>query len=209
MCENCWCRPPGGCSVLCTSCCLVSYCGDHCKVLGMEEHRLECNTMSQLGTARLGLNDQLRLLVRIWLKIRREGVEKVEEEGALSKCWDNLVDHTQELLEASRDVLIAQYNELGAVLKKADMPSMDTFVNIYGKILVNAFSLRSDRLPTTHIKTFLILLFQHFHSRTLWHRCLPEGEPPEPLLHPQLHGGVRGQAARSCCHQEDPGGGDS
>ena len=71
--------------------------------------------------------------------------KKVEEEGALSKCWDNLVDHTKELLEASRDVLIAQYNELGAVLKKADMPSMETFVNIYGKILVNAFSLRSDR----------------------------------------------------------------
>ena len=130
---------------MCSSCCLVNYCGDHCKVMGTEEHRLECNTMSQLGTARMGLNDQLRLLVRIWLKIRREGVEKVEEEGVLSKCWDNLVDHTKELLDASRDVLIAQYNELGAVLKKADMPSMDTFVNIYGKILVNAFSLRSDR----------------------------------------------------------------
>ena len=63
----------------------------------------------------------------------------------MSKCWDDLVDHAKELLAASREGLIAQYNELGAVMKKADMPSMDTFVNIYGKILVNSFSLRSDR----------------------------------------------------------------
>ena len=145
MCEHCWCRTPGGCLTMCPSCCLVRYCGEHCKVMGAEEHRLECNTMSQLGTARMTINDQLRLLVRIWLKIRREGVEKVEEEGDMSKCWDNLVDHSTELLAASREVLIAQYKELGAVLKRVDMPSMDTFVNIYGKILVNAFSLRSDR----------------------------------------------------------------
>ena len=110
--------------------------------------------MAQLGTARMGLNDQLRLLVRIWLKIRREGVDKVEEEGVMSKCWDTLVDHATELMDASKEVLIAQYNELGAVLKKVDMPSMDTFVNIYGKILVNAFSLRSDRLIFNYVWSF-------------------------------------------------------
>ena len=109
---------------------------------GAEEHRLECITMAQVGTAKLGLNDQLRLVVRIWLKLRREGVDKVEKDGDMSKCWDDLVDHAKELLAASREGLIAQYNELGAVMKKADMPSMDTFVNIYGKILVNSFSLK-------------------------------------------------------------------
>ena len=114
-------------------------------MMGLEEHRMECTTMAKGVPGRLELNDQLRLVVRIWLKIRSEGVHKVERAGNLSKCWDYLVDHTKELLAASKEELIAQYNILGAVLKKSDMPSMEIFDNIYGKILVNSFSLRSDR----------------------------------------------------------------
>ena len=114
--------------------------------MGVEEHRMECKALGQLmTTARQGLNDQLRLVIRIWLKIRTEGVHKVERVGNMSKCWDYLVDHVKELMAANKEDLIAQYNELGAVLKKVNMPSMDIFVNIYGKILINSFSLRSDR----------------------------------------------------------------
>ena len=101
--------------------------------------------MSRMGSAKFGLNDQLRLVLRIWLKIRSEGVHKVERVSNMSKCWDYLVDHAKELQAANKEELNAQYNELGAVMKKADMPSMETFINIYGKILVNSFSLRSDR----------------------------------------------------------------
>ena len=46
----------------------------------------------------------------------------------------------------NREVLQNEYNELGNILSKVDMPSYETFVNIYSKILVNSFSLRSDRL---------------------------------------------------------------
>ena len=89
---------------------------------------MECKALGQLmTTARQGLNDQLRLVIRIWLKIRTEGVHKVERVGNMSKCWDYLVDHVKELIVAN------------------NMPSMDIFVNIYGKILINSFSLRSDR----------------------------------------------------------------
>ena len=103
---------------------------------------MKCNTLGQAETALIGLNDQLRLIIRIWLKIRTEGVHKVERVGNMSKCWDYLVDHEKAV---NKEELIAQYNELGAVLKKINIPSMDIFVNIYGKILVNSFSLRSDR----------------------------------------------------------------
>ena len=106
---------------------------------------MECITMVQAGTGRMGLNDQLRLVVRIWLKIRREGIEKREKHGDMSKCWDDLVDHAKELIEASWEGLNAQYIELSAVLKKTDMPSLDIFINIFGKILVNSFSLKSER----------------------------------------------------------------
>ena len=99
----------------------------------------------QGGDCQAGV-DQLRLVVRIWFKLRREEVNKVEQDGDMSKCWDDLVDHAKELLAARREGLIAQYNELGAVMKKTDMPSMDTFSNIYGKILVNSRSVKSDRI---------------------------------------------------------------
>ena len=49
------------------------------------------------GTARLSLSDHLRLIVRIWFRIRSEGVHRVERAGNLSKCWDYLVDHCKEL----------------------------------------------------------------------------------------------------------------
>ena len=114
-------------------------------MVGEQEHRVECRTLSQVITATTDLNDQLRLIIRIWLKIRTEGVHKVERVGNMSKCWDYLVDHVKELMAANKEELIAQYDELGAVLKKVNTPSMDNFVNIYGKVLVNSFSLRLDR----------------------------------------------------------------
>ena len=129
----------------CPACGLVRYCGEQCRVRGVEEHRVECKVLAQAQAASMGLSDQLRLTIRIWLKIRMEGVHKVERVGNMSKCWDYLVDHEKELMAVNKEELIAQYDELGAVLKKINMPSMDIFVNIYGKILVNSFSLRSDR----------------------------------------------------------------
>ena len=117
--------------------------------------------MTRAAAARHRLTDHLRLIVRIWLKIRSEGVHRVERADNLSKCWDYLVDHSKELQvkEAAvnfeptlfqaegdnREVLQTEFNELGTVLSKADMPSLETFINIYSKILVNSFSLRSDR----------------------------------------------------------------
>jgi hypothetical protein len=90
-------------------------------VMGVEEHRMECRVLGQAGTASIGLNDQLRLIIRIWLRIRTEGVHKVERVGNMSKCWDYLVDHEKELMAANKEELIAQYNELGAVLKKVNI----------------------------------------------------------------------------------------
>ena len=120
--------------------------------------------MTRAGaSARHRISDHLRLIVRIWLKIRSEGVHRVERAENLSKCWDYLVDHSKELqvklsvvtiseenilFEAegdNREVLKTEFNELGTILSKADMPSLETFINIYSKILVNSFSLRSDR----------------------------------------------------------------
>lgn len=127
---------------------------------------------------------------RIWLRIRSEGVHRVERwplggaggEASLSKCWDYLVDHTKELEVSAvlirscqlswmnmcwkwsfilfqKDpenikILENEYNELGNILSKVDMPALETFINIYSKILVNSFSLRSDRYNINIIRLF-------------------------------------------------------
>ena len=101
--------------------------------------------MENAGAGKMMLSDQLRLVTRIWLKVRKNEEDHVEQEGSLRKSWTELMDHKEELLSDSEELLLAQYNALGSVLRKVDMPPMDKFVEIYGKILTNSFSLRSDR----------------------------------------------------------------
>ena len=144
VCSYCWSRLLAGGGAGCDGCDMARYCGEDCKLLGREEHEEECVVMENVGAGRMILSDQLRLVARIWFKIRKTDVH-IEQAGTISKSWAELMDHRDELMTDSEELLLAQYNALGSVLKKADMPPMDKFVEIYGKILTNSFSLRSDR----------------------------------------------------------------
>ena len=143
---------------------MVCYCSNNCRVAGTAEHRLECLILTRSGNKRHSLSDHIRLIMRIWLRIRSEGVHRVERADTLSKCWDYLVDHTKALEVSTnirkiktthdllsqgegdnKEILEKEYSEMGNILNKADMPSLQVFINIYSKILVNSFSLRSDR----------------------------------------------------------------
>lgn len=167
ICEECWGRMAE--PVVCGVCGLVGYCSQACKLAGAAEHSMECRVLGRAGTARLGLSDHLRLIVRIWLRIRTEGVHRVERAGSLSKCWDYLADHVAELRAESGELLQQQYGELGKVLSKADMPSLENFINMYSKILVNSFSLRSDRTTMPeHFGTGVYLV-----ASLLNHSCKP------------------------------------
>ena len=90
-------------------------------------------------------SDKLRLVARIWLKIKKEGVIMVEGSGSITKSWLDLMDHAEEWMKDSEELLLVQYKELEAVMKRENMPTMKTFIDIYGKILTNSFSLRTDR----------------------------------------------------------------
>ena len=68
----------------CDGCGLARYCGEDCKVAGREEHEEECRVMENVGVGRMMLSDQLRLVARIWLKIRKTDVN-IEQEGTISK----------------------------------------------------------------------------------------------------------------------------
>ena len=74
----------------------------------------------------------------------------------LVRTWDDLMDHAEEMLEEKEELLNCQYNLLGAVIKKQMMPDKKTFVSIYGKMLINSFSLRSDRYFRNPISNILL-----------------------------------------------------
>ena len=88
------------------------------------------------------LNDELRLLARIWIKIKMEGVDIVEEQGSLTNSWSDLTDNAEDLMCKKEKFLDAQYCLLGTVVRKVDMPKM--IVSLYGKMMINFFSLRAD-----------------------------------------------------------------
>ena len=84
--------------------------------------------------------------MKIWLKLRGKEDNDFQEEGEnISKSWNSLIDHYEDLVNDSRDLLAAQYKILESHFSKSDLPSMEEFITIYGKILTNSFSLRSDR----------------------------------------------------------------
>ena len=154
VCSWCWSRLASGNGLGCKACGLARYCNNNeCEVAARNEHKEEC------GLLPATLSDQLRLVMRIWIKIRKSGTSLVEENGNLRKSWEQLMDHKDELMNDSEELLLAQYNALAAVMKKADMPSREVFVEIYGKILTNSFSLRSDRYKDFGFKGNLACVF--------------------------------------------------
>ena len=144
MCENCWVVVPEGCLALCDGCGLVRYCGEVCKAKGWREHRIECAFIGQEGPGGRVLNDQLRLVARIWMRIRTEGGGISEEQGCLSSSWEDMQDQAMILMDKKEELLLSQYHLLGAVMSRGDMPDFKTFFSIYGKMLFNSFALRTD-----------------------------------------------------------------
>ena len=135
----------GGGLTWCHECGLVRYCGEVCRMKGWDEHKAECAFIGQEGAGGRVLNDQLRLVARIWLNLKLGRGEEAEVDGEYSRCWDKMEGH-EELVMADKEELInSQYNLLGAVMKKEDMPDKNTFISIYGKMLINSTALRSDR----------------------------------------------------------------
>jgi len=143
ICAFCWSLLTPETRVPCPGCSLVSYCSKECQEIEREEHQQECTV---LGGAAANISDQLRLVMKIWLKLRQNPEEDFSEGGKrISKSWSSLIDHYDDLVNDSKDLLDAQYKILETHLNKKDLPSIEKFITIYGKILTNSFSLRSDR----------------------------------------------------------------
>lgn len=84
------------------------------------------------------------MVARIWLKIRA-GEDLVETSGDVTRRWEELEDHLEDIMRDNEELINNQYDLLGAVMKKEDLPNKSIFSSIYGKVMINSIDLRSDR----------------------------------------------------------------
>ena len=59
--------------------------------------------------------------------------------------WEELEDHLEDIMRDNEELINNQYDLLGAVMKKEDLPNKSIFSSIYGKVMINSIDLRSDR----------------------------------------------------------------
>ena len=85
------------------------------------------------------------MVARVWLRTRARGEDLTETCGDISRSWDDLEDHIEEIMKDNEELISNQYELLGAVMKKEDLPDKTTFSSIYGKVLINSTDLKSDR----------------------------------------------------------------
>ena len=94
---------------------------------------------------------------RIWLRIRSEGVHRVERwplggaggEASLSKCWDYLVDHTKEL-EVSAECACAAVNSVVSFVFRCSICAVNEVLFYFRKILK---ILKSLKMSITSLET--------------------------------------------------------
>ena len=107
----------------------------------------ECRVLR--GVRKEEMSDQVRLVLRILLKTQNEGGDVREGDGEVARGWDDLMDNADGLLKDSQKLLNELHNQLRILLEKSEenvkVPDIEIFASIYGKILTNSFSLRTDR----------------------------------------------------------------
>ena len=79
VCAHCWTSLTAAVLTRCQSCSLVNYCSPRCREEDSQEHGQECTVLGQADLT--NLSDQLRLVLKIWLKIRRKDEDQFREEG--------------------------------------------------------------------------------------------------------------------------------
>ena len=141
ICDECWSRIEIGYGECCMSCGVVRYCDFGCRARGHREHYLECGNVRRERQA----SDMVRLIARIWRRIKTDTENLQETDGVNIRTWDDLMNNAEDLIKERHEELMQEYNQLQDVLDDDDMPDWKTFVSICGKIITNCFCLRSDR----------------------------------------------------------------
>ncbi|CDW52304.1 zf-MYND and CD20 domain containing protein [Trichuris trichiura] len=146
----------------CSSCEFAVYCNDHCQAKAWETHRPECIFITRCpDSVPCGM---VRLFSRIVVKLNNGG----ENEGSWfrtdystyeRRLFKNLMSHqTRLFLESKR---IREFAEccyaLRSFMHSENIPFSSGLMEIFGKIVVNAFSILNDDLNPIGIGVYLNL----------------------------------------------------
>ena len=129
LCDHCWEEVVGGGE----ECCSLRYCSPGCREAGREVHGGEC------GLEVHALPDRLRLVLRVWLRVRGGGAE--EEGGGLRRRWGELENHAAEVEEEVGELLSLLHGQLVAAVGE-EAPPRQELGRIWGAVQTNSFSLR-------------------------------------------------------------------
>ncbi|XP_023338856.1 histone-lysine N-methyltransferase SMYD3 isoform X2 [Eurytemora carolleeae] len=168
VCEFCWEKIKLG-LVSCPGCQQTKYCSQSCLDAGEKEHQEECQILRSDENQLTELPDQLRLVLRLWV-ISKNNEKNVAEHGAgISRKWEDLMDHASDLGRDSQEFIQIQFDTFSRCISSTGMPTLEQFRSIYGKILTNSFSLRTDRFSRPEpFGTGVYLL-----PSLLDHSCIP------------------------------------
>ena len=132
----------------CSACKLVYYCNSTCQRNAWDSHhRAECVYLKK-GLPPIVLKSEAILLtIRIILRLQKEGDKEfvVQLPNGQKRCFSDLMSHKKDI-ENDPDHM-ETFRNLYVLLKASlmgNLPSESNVLEIYGKMMVNAFNIQND-----------------------------------------------------------------
>jgi len=128
---------------LCPDCAMVGYCGEACRLQDRDRHKIECKIVMKTKTKTW--NHRVWFLARACIRVQTEGWDEPDRiNNAKSRTFRDLLDHYTDITsDPSREHNKWWHSEVAELLGDL-MPPMEEYISIYGRLLVNSFSLRVD-----------------------------------------------------------------
>ncbi|XP_076042732.1 uncharacterized protein LOC143026359 isoform X2 [Oratosquilla oratoria] len=153
--------------VCCPKCRQVFYCSEKCRQKGRALHDFECQELGRLYA--MDPPTLARLLVRLVCKLRNGGYREQDtyDEGKSRKFTDLLNHWSDVCLDESRQKHLAELREwIKAFLGEENTPSAGELQSMYGRVIINSFSILDERLNPIGQGVYLA-------ASIFDHSCLP------------------------------------
>ncbi|RXG73465.1 Histone-lysine N-methyltransferase SMYD3 [Armadillidium vulgare] len=147
-CDSCLRKRPG--LQRCSGCASCYYCNRECQKNSWEIHKKECSKLKKLKNNLPP--DTARLIARVILKLKDGGGEIEEKiDNSWSRKFEDLMNHSSEVKE---DISRQEHFHF-IYLGEENLPSSSELFEIYGKVLVNSFSITDKDLNSVGIGIYL------------------------------------------------------
>ncbi|GAB6023404.1 hypothetical protein CHUAL_008193 [Chamberlinius hualienensis] len=128
----------------CTGCNFVHFCDKPCQKSAWADHKLECSSLKNVYP-RIP-PPHVMLIARIIRKIKRRGKEISEQVGNISRKFEDLKSHSEEIRgDRNRlEAFIAASFVLSKFLDESELPSQKDLLEIFGKVVINSVCIMDE-----------------------------------------------------------------